>query len=66
MDTKYPTEELTPLSEAVKMLIRGGVDVSHSYMRTQIQKGTLKGERVGLHYFVLTTEIDRLKEEFNE
>lgn len=59
----YQLDELTLLSEAIQLLIRGGVNVNLPYMRDQLSKGKIKGRKVGLHYWVLTSEIQRLQDE---
>ncbi len=59
----YSLKELTPLGDAVMILVRSGINANHGTMRTHIQNGKLKGQLVGQQYFVLTSEIDRLKEE---
>ena len=63
MTTKYPLSDLTPLPEAVRILVRDGINAIHSTMRIHIINGKLKGQKVGTQYFVLTTEIKRLQDE---
>lgn len=64
-NSEYSLKDLTPLGDAVKILVRSGIDANHGTMRTHIQNGKLKGQLVGQQYFVLTSEIVRLKKEAN-
>ena len=63
MTTEYELSELTPLNEALLVLIRAGIDTNHFTLRSQLEKGTVKGRKVARHWQVLNTEIDRLKDE---
>ncbi len=57
-------EDHTVLSDAVRILVRSGIDANHETMRVQLREGRLRGRKVGNQYFVLNSEIDRiLKEE---
>lgn len=63
MSSEYELNELTPLAEAVRVLIRRGVDVNHFTMREHLKRGKLKGQKIGDNFFVLTSEIQRLQDE---
>ena len=65
-ENEYALNDLTALGDAVKILVRSGINAVHGTMRTHIQNGKLKGQLVGQQYFVLTSEIERLKEEASD
>ena len=58
-----PLEGLTVLGDAVRILVRSGIDANHETMRVQLREGRLQGKKIGNQYFVLNSEIARLKEE---
>ena len=66
MTTEYQLSELTPLNEALLVLVRAGIDTNHFTLRSQLEKGVLKGRKVGRHWHMLNTEIERLKEQLSD
>lgn len=62
-DTKYQMSELTSAHDGFINLIKGGVDVTDWTFRYRLVKGIYKGEKVGRDWYILTSELDRIKGE---
>jgi len=61
-ETKYSLEDLIPLPEAVRMLVRKGVNTTDANFRYEIDQGRIKAQKLGDRWFVLPSEIERLSE----